>query len=253
MRTADAELFQDKIEVSLDGRQIFCLFFGGAVLACMVFVLGIMVGKRLEARSHVAAPVADTSRDPLAALDQLNAREAAAELSFTAALTGDGPVEDPLLAAAPQERVAVAADAPPDPADAAKPTADKKPTAGKKPAPAPTPADKAEKQPSTPAPAAPTKPAAKAAAPAPPAKPAASVRARFTLQMSSFQDRTEADAFHAKLRAAGYKPYIVEAQVPDKGTWYRVRLGKYASYEDAIAAKKKFEDDQHIIAYVTRL
>ncbi|HRK48052.1 MAG TPA: hypothetical protein PK324_20635 [Nocardioides sp.] len=47
-RTSEPELYKDKIEVSLDGRQIFYLFFGGAVVACLVFVLGVMVGRRLE-------------------------------------------------------------------------------------------------------------------------------------------------------------------------------------------------------------
>ena len=48
MTLRDAERFKDKIEVSLDSRQIFFLFFGGAVVASLVFVLGVMVGKRLE-------------------------------------------------------------------------------------------------------------------------------------------------------------------------------------------------------------
>ena len=49
----ETELYKDKIEVSLDGRQIFYLFFGGAVIVGMVFVLGVMVGRRVEARGHV--------------------------------------------------------------------------------------------------------------------------------------------------------------------------------------------------------
>ena len=49
----EPELYKDKIEVSLDGRQIFYLFFGGAVIVGLVFVLGVMVGRRVEARGHV--------------------------------------------------------------------------------------------------------------------------------------------------------------------------------------------------------
>ncbi|MCG8419393.1 MAG: SPOR domain-containing protein [Proteobacteria bacterium] len=71
--------------------------------------------------------------------------------------------------------------------------------------------------------------------------------------MSSFRARAEADSFYNKLKDAGYEPYVIEAEVPGKGTWYRVRLGHYGSYEKAIEAKKTFEDDLHIIAYVTRL
>ena len=253
MRTADAELFQDKIEVSLDGRQIFYLFFGGAVVACLVFVLGVMVGRRLEARSHVSAPVADTLRDPLAALDQLNAREAAGDLSFPAALTGDGPVDDPLLeaaVAADATAESAAGEAPPRrpaPANASAEPAKGSAQTQEAPKPRDDEADKA-----APAEAAAEAPSSDAAAVAAPAASKAT-KPRFTLQMSAFRDPDEAESFRAQLAAAGYKAYIVEATVPDKGTWFRVRLGKFASYDDAIAAKQKFEADQHIIAYVTRL
>src|SRR6478672_3100509 len=69
----ESELYKDKIEVSLDGRQIFYLFFGGAVIACLVFVLGVLVGKRVEARGHVDRAGTTAVRDPLAALDALDA------------------------------------------------------------------------------------------------------------------------------------------------------------------------------------
>jgi cell division septation protein DedD len=78
-------------------------------------------------------------------------------------------------------------------------------------------------------------------------------RAKFTLQLSSFQTRGEADAFAADLQKSGYTPYIVSAEVEGKGTWFRVRVGQYASQEDAMSAKSDFESRQKIIAYVTRL
>jgi len=75
---SDTELFKDKIEISLDGRQIFYLFFGGAVLASLVFVLGVMVGRRVEARAHVDnQPATSAVLDPLAALDELARRPVA--------------------------------------------------------------------------------------------------------------------------------------------------------------------------------
>ena len=48
----NAERWRDKIEVRLDNRQVFFLFFGSAVVACMLFVLGVMVGKRIESRGQ---------------------------------------------------------------------------------------------------------------------------------------------------------------------------------------------------------
>ena len=59
--------WRDKIEVRLDNRQVFFLFFGSAVVACMLFVLGVIVGKRIESRGQAAAPVVT---DPLAVLDR---------------------------------------------------------------------------------------------------------------------------------------------------------------------------------------
>src|ERR1700753_1470393 len=68
---SQGELYKDKIEVSLDGRQIFYLFFGGAVIVGLVFVLGVMVGRRVEARGHVERAKTEAAVDPLAALDRL--------------------------------------------------------------------------------------------------------------------------------------------------------------------------------------
>src|SRR5688572_25583231 len=88
----EAELYKDKIEVSLDGRQIFYLFFGGAVIVGLVFVLGVMVGRRVEARGHTDRARVAATVDPLAALDRL---EGGSALSFQGALRGaEAPVSD---------------------------------------------------------------------------------------------------------------------------------------------------------------
>jgi cell division protein FtsN len=234
MRSTDGDLFKDKIEVSLDGRQIFYLFFGGAVIASLVFVLGVMVGKRLESRTHVADS-AQTSAvlDPLAALDQLGSDERAQELAFPKQLIKSAPAPAP----AP----------PPRPSPASGGGSE---TAAPKPAPKPAAVDEPEVPEIVKVEELEPEPEVK---PAPAPKPAAKPKAKFTLQLSSFQDRTEAEAFHAKLTSAGYEPYITEANVPDKGVWYRVRLGRYPSHEDALDAKADFEKRQKIIAYVTRL
>jgi hypothetical protein len=68
---------------SLDGRQIFFLFIGGAVCACLTFGLGVHVGRRVERKAQAVA-AAQAQADPLAALDELaNAEEA---LTFHRAL-----------------------------------------------------------------------------------------------------------------------------------------------------------------------
>jgi DedD protein len=234
---SDAELFKDKIEISLDGRQIFYLFFGGAVLASLVFVLGVMVGRRVEARAHVdSQPATSAALDPLAALDELARRPVAMaeeDLAFPAALGGGvqqplGEVDRVLASTAAAHVPGAGGAASATPAKPPRPD-DARPGASSKP-------ERAEvTEPEHTEPRADKKEAA-----------------RFTLQLSSFQDRAEADAFFEKLRQAGQDPYVTESEV-DGQTWYRVRLGRYPSYDAAIEAKMDFEKRQHIIAYVTRM
>src|SRR5207249_3461346 len=77
---------------SLDGSQIFYLFFGGSVIIGLVFALGVMVGRRVEARGHVDAVHTAVTADPLAALDRL---EGGGGLSFQGALRrGESPASD---------------------------------------------------------------------------------------------------------------------------------------------------------------
>lgn len=236
MRSAEPELYKDKIEISLDGRQVFYLFFGGAVIACLVFVLGVMVGRRVEARSHVdKAAATSASRDPLAALDQMDATD---DTSFRTSLGGGPTAVDPAVAAIEKtkqaaEQAKLAPPAPPvKPADK---VADK-------------PADKPASKPAD-------KPADKPVdKPDPPAPPVVDPDdGRFTLQLSSFKDKDEADSFMADMKSAGFKSYLVEADVDGKGTFFRVRYGHYDSYQSALDAKGEFERKVNKIAYVTRL
>jgi cell division septation protein DedD len=76
---------------------------------------------------------------------------------------------------------------------------------------------------------------------------------RYTLQLSAFQDRSEAEDFAKKIAGSGYKPSIVAADIPGRGIWYRVRVGEFPSAQAALDAKKTFERKQHLIAYVTKL
>lgn len=236
--SADRELYRDKIEVSLDGKQLFYLFFGAAVIATVVFVLGVMVGRRLEARTQPdgATALEMASSDPLAALDLLAAGPGADDLSFPSALRESAPSAPPTAAKV------VESDA--DEEAAEKKAADAKAAEAEA---------AAEKKAVEAAAEAARKRAAETAAAAEKAVAAAASAKQFTLQLSSFRDESEADAFYARLTSAGYQPYIIRADVDGTGTWFRVRVGRYATFDEALAAKAEFEKSQHIIAYVTRL
>lgn len=59
---------------------------------------------------------------------------------------------------------------------------------------------------------------------------AASANGKFTtLQLASFPNKQAADEFAKKAIKAGIPSYIVAAEIPHRGMWYRVRAGKFSS------------------------
>ena len=259
MPTREPELYKDKVEVSFDGRQIFYLFFGGSVIVGMVFVLGVLVGRRVEARGHIDRANTHAVTDPLAALDRL---EGNGGLSFQGSLTGkdatssvEKTIDDLEKARAPKAK---AADKPADkvaekPAvekPAAKPADKQKVVEEEKAGPVvkPEPAVKSEKK---------TEPKVDAKVDAKPQKKADDAeakapvenkppegkenKARYTLQLSSFQDKSEAETFLSSVKAQGFSAQITQAAVEGKGTFYRVRLGTYRSMDAATSAKTELE------------
>ncbi len=70
-------------------------------------------------------------------------------------------------------------------------------------------------------------------------KPAAKARSGYTVQVASYNSRAEAEAMRSKLAGKGYNVIISESNQGDKGTWYRVRVGRKLEQEAAreLAAK----------------
>ena len=247
----NAERWRDKIEVRLDNRQVFFLFFGSAIVACMLFVLGVMVGKRIESRGQAASP---ELQDPLAVLDRAHtpvagvAAPVAPQLTFANTLIAGGPrpvkptkvasaaAPKPLAPPAPPKPVALAV-APPKPVAPA--VAPPKPVVAV--AAAPKPVAVAAVMPRALA----TAPAAPKASPPAPAD-AAKSKGKFTLHLSTFATAEEANAFAQRYPGA----FVVSGEVPGRGVAYRVRYGNFPSYKDATAAKDSFEKQHNMIALV---
>jgi DedD protein len=228
----NVERWREKIEVKLDNRQVFFLFFGSAVVACMLFVLGVMVGKRIESRGQADAPVL---ADPLAALDRAHQPPPGVaapdpQLTFPSTLAG-----------APKPKGASAHTLSSVPKVLPKAAAPK-PTPALAPALAPKPPVVALKTPVAPKPIAIAKPAPAVAPPV----DASKAKGKYTLQLSTFATSADAQSFVQKYPGA----FVIAAEVPGKGMTYRVRLGNYGSYKDAVAAKDSFEKQHSTIALI---
>ena len=61
------------------------------------------------------------------------------------------------------------------------------------------------------------------------------LKGKYVVQVASYQSKTEAEAVRGRLQDAGLPAYIVESVLKDKGTMYRVRVGKHL--EPAAAAE----------------
>jgi cell division protein FtsN len=54
----------------------------------------------------------------------------------------------------------------------------------------------------------------------------------YFIQAGSFQNPADADNQKARLAILGFESSVEPANLPDKGTWYRVRLGPYRKVDE---------------------
>ena len=54
----------------------------------------------------------------------------------------------------------------------------------------------------------------------------------YFIQAGSFQNPADADNQKARLAILGFESSVEPANLPDKGTWYRVRMGPYVKLEE---------------------
>jgi DedD protein len=245
----DGNRLKEKIELRLDQRQATSLVVVALLLAGALFGLGVMVGKNL------AALPARNPPPPEALLDRLDAKarptvDAASDgLTFQEDLTRRTP--SPALsppqappAIQPPSLNAPAVRAPPKTIDAgiSAPTLTN---------PKPAVAASSRQQPPLAPEQPPSPPPGGTAIPPLPPPPESPVATGFTLQIKSTQSQDDANRFVHKLSAQGYHPFVVTADLPGKGRWYRIRLGKFESHDAADQYLKDFKRETKLDAFVT--
>ncbi len=55
----------------------------------------------------------------------------------------------------------------------------------------------------------------------------------YTIQLSSWRTRAKAEREAERYRGMGLEAYVQEADIPDMGTWFRVRVGDFPSLREA--------------------
>jgi hypothetical protein len=55
----------------------------------------------------------------------------------------------------------------------------------------------------------------------------------YVVQVAAFRSNSISENEAGKYRNKGYNAFVEEAQIPDRGTWYRVRVGNFSTLEEA--------------------
>ncbi len=76
-------------------------------------------------------------------------------------------------------------------------------------------------------------------------------RPRYTLQISAYQEKSDADADVKRLKQRGYAAFILPSELPGKGTWYRVRLGSFSNRAAAEKLQREVREKEGLSPFVT--
>jgi cell division protein FtsN len=66
----------------------------------------------------------------------------------------------------------------------------------------------------------------------------------FTIQIASLKDSAAADKMVARLKKGGYPAYRSIGKIPDKGIWYRVRVGHFKNRAEARGTIQRLKNEK---------
>ena len=236
-------------EIQLNGKQLVFLFMASTVVAVVIFLCGVMVGRGVRVQRPADANEAsvDAASDPTVvtqapvpaastAAAPNNTPVASQEtLTYPDRLEGHEPAEETLKpgsirepgfnATAPKPVATIAKVAPPPKAA---------------PAPKAVPVAAVATPPATPSPSA-----------APPALSREPAGTGFVVQVAAVNDRREADTIAKRLAAKGYPSFVT---TPPNGTLrtFRVRIGKYPNRRDAESIAARLQKEEQFKPWITR-
>ena len=241
---------EDVHEIQLKGKQLVFLFMAATVLAVVIFLCGVMVGRGVPTR---AASEIDTPEQA-----SVNATESAEASPVRAVSTGGiapATAQETLTYATLLEEPDPPSDTlPPEPAAAVPEPAAPEPTAV---VPEPVVAFQPAPESVTPKPVpAPPPPASPSPRPRPAVAPVTATAdttlaeppgAGFVVQVAAVRQRAEADTIARRLSTKGYPAFVTIA-----GSNFRVRVGKYTDRREAETVAGRLKAEERFEPWITR-
>jgi cell division septation protein DedD len=232
-------------EIQLSNKQLVFYFMAGATVLIVSFLVGVMVGRGVDANTDVqAARNATAPIEEKAVVEEppRPAPPAAEDLTYAQRLEsdkGEEGLEKPVRTAAAAQVKPAAPAAEPPPV-----TAPPSNVAREIPRVAPSPVAVATPRPTATPRLAPT------ATPRPAVAQAAAARGQFTIQVGAFKDRASADAVSGQLKGKGFAAYVLAPASPDG--LFNVRVGAYTARPDAERVQTRLRDQEKFKPFIVK-
>jgi cell division septation protein DedD len=214
-------------EIQLSGKHLVALFMAATVVAVVIFLCGVMVGRNINAQRLALAEAASAA--PIDPTAEVRPSEPPPPPPSTAASSGS---------AASRETLSY-----PDRLSGNAPASESLKPAPREAAPAPAPAP-----PPPPAAEDPVEPAAATSGATAAREPAGS---GFAVQVAAVRERSEADTIARRLSSKGYSAYVM---APARGTprVFRVRVGKFKDRREAEQVAGRLAKEEQFKPWITR-
>jgi cell division septation protein DedD len=216
-------------EIQLSGKQLVFLFMATTVVAVVIFLCGVQVGRNVKGDRAIDTGDTSASAAPPPA--------AASTPSQPAAAGGPPAAEPPAPASEPDDELSYAKRLQ---AESPAATSEKLKTAK------PAPAAVAQATPPTEGHPQVARPGAKVPAPAPLGTPRPG---NWVVQVTALKDRAAAGAIAERLARNGYPAFVLD---PASGSpvIFRVQVGRYGDRSEADQVKRRLEKDDQYKPYV---
>jgi cell division protein FtsN len=73
---------------------------------------------------------------------------------------------------------------------------------------------------------------------------------KFTVQVASYREKEDARELADRLTRKGYQAFVAEAELPGKGAWYRVRVGRFGTRKEAASFGERLKRNERSIKTV---
>jgi len=76
-------------------------------------------------------------------------------------------------------------------------------------------------------------------------------KVRYTIQVGSYPEKAMAEEETRNMKKRGYAAFLVASEIPEKGKWYRVRVGSFANRQSAEKLAKELKSKEGIDGFIT--